>query len=59
MIQSHGTTVCAGVQIKSSLEGTAAASLSLADVIVLAPAYGLGKMGGGDYMPLMLSLIHI
>lgn len=53
MIQSHGTTVCAGVQIKNSLEGTAAASLSLADIIVLAPAYGLGKMGGGDYMPLM------
>ena len=42
-----------GVQIKTSLEGTQASSLSLADVIALAPAYGIGQMGGGDYMPLM------
>lgn len=37
------------MQIKNSLNGTAAAGFSLADVIALAPAYGLSKMGGGAY----------
>eukprot|EP00892_Ulva_mutabilis_P011501 jgi/Ulvmu1/8723/UM047_0064.1 len=37
------------LQIKRSLAGTAAANFSLADVIALAPAYGLSKMGGGAY----------
>ena len=37
------------MQIQESLKGTAAETFSLADVIALAPAYGLSKMGGGTY----------
>jgi Peroxidase len=38
-----------GEQIRDALRGTAAESFSVADIIALAPAYGLSKLGGGSY----------
>ena len=37
------------MQIQQGLRGTAAQTFSLADIIALAPAYGISKMGGGVY----------
>ena len=37
------------LQIQEALRGSAAQTFSLADIIALAPAYGLSQLGGGSY----------
>ena len=37
------------LQIQEALRGTAAQTFSLADIIALAPAYGISQLGGGAY----------
>lgn len=42
-------TFYTSTQIQDALRGTAAETLSLADIIALAPAYGISRLGGGAY----------